>query len=100
MHGLCDDACCQASSQSLLHQCAAVLQAWAELEAGEGHWLRAVKLLEQALAADQQHLPSWMVSGANAVAGAVNCLQLNWGTNGDIQAATAPCNSGVSRSQQ
>jgi hypothetical protein len=39
-----------------------LLQAWAELEACEGQWLLAVKLLEQALAADPQHLPSWMVS--------------------------------------
>lgn len=37
------------------------LQAWAELEAGDGRWLTAVKLLEQAVAVNRQHLPSWMV---------------------------------------
>jgi hypothetical protein len=38
------------------------LQAWAELEWSAGRWMVAVKLLESALAANRNHLPSWMVS--------------------------------------
>jgi hypothetical protein len=54
----------------LLCLCCALLQAWAELEAAEGQRLLTVKLLEQALAADRHHLPSWMVSSS--------CMCLVW----------------------
>lgn len=50
---------------SPLTQCACnelVLQAWAQLEWSDGRWMIAVKLLESALQANRNHLPSWMVS--------------------------------------
>jgi hypothetical protein len=39
-----------------------MVQAWADLEAAEGHWDTAKQLLDKALAVDQKHLPSWLVS--------------------------------------
>jgi hypothetical protein len=58
---------------------AASLQAWAELEAAEGQWLLAVKLLEQALAADSRHLPSWMVSCRKMLQSpSIGAVELQW----------------------
>lgn len=62
----CCSGCCCSSAFLPNSVLPGVLQAWAELEACEGQWLLAIKLLEQALAADPQHLPSWMVSCAVA----------------------------------
>jgi hypothetical protein len=53
------------------------VQAWAELEAADGQWLLAIKLLEQALAADRQHLPSWMVSSSSTSRRAVGMCAVN-----------------------
>lgn len=41
--------------------CVCLSQSWAQLEWSDGRWMTAVKLLESALQANQNHLPSWMV---------------------------------------